>query len=30
VKGPPRAVCKTWPLYFSWVGDLPGVPNPRG
>jgi hypothetical protein len=30
VKGPPRAVCKTSPLYFLWVGDLPGVPNPGG
>jgi hypothetical protein len=30
VKGPPREMCKTSPLYFSSVGDLPRVPNPGG
>jgi hypothetical protein len=30
MKGPPRAVCKTSPLYFSWVGDLAGVSHPGG
>jgi hypothetical protein len=30
VMGPPRTLCKISPLYFSWVGDLPGVPHPGG
>jgi hypothetical protein len=30
VKGPPRAMCRTSPLYFSWVGELLGVPHPGG